>query len=562
MDDPQVDAPQVGDHQEDDPQEDDPQVGDHQEDDPQVDNPQVDNPQVGDQQVGNGAGNPAVQPADLNTRKTTLKNELVTNYIAAKNAEKTRIEQAIINAGGGPAVAPAAASSGGGASKHLNRYMDASGFIMDGINAAVGAGNSVMGFKELYADDGSNNSTSTNTENGSNSSSNDLGSDGGGGNTTGSDSDSTETETEKDKLEKKHKPYKKINNYISLGTSVWGGINNSIAMHTNRKKFSSKNERVRRAGRFGFSSNFFGFLANASKATTAGLNIWGDQDEKHTKRATRWMGAVGSLMGLISAGTTLAGSITDKVSRKRIRNEADLIASSIDTNNADETLTKQNLDQDKNNGNWLNYETNKKHLNSLKAQKIAMKHAAKMNSVRADQNLKGIAGTVGGLASFVGSLTNAIPKFADSGFGKFMKAAGGAITAVTNIAKQHERIDELSTRKKILEKKKEIINEYIGEKMPKLDNDLAPFLRNHPEITNVTNNEKRRIIVARLGADVEIENKKLEADDKEKAFKAINHKRALTIMNAEDNVRQQLFSTLRLDDQASIQDVEAALSGD
>ena len=68
--------------------------------------------------------------------------------------------------------------------------------------------------------------------------------------------------------------------------------------------------------------------------------------------------------------------------------------------------------------------------------------------------------------------------------------------------------------------------------------------------------------MARLGVDLEITDDDLSSTDYDKAFELINHKRALNIMNASDEVKAKIFEALRLKPNATIADVESVLSGE
>ena len=160
------------------------------------------------------------------------------------------------------------------------------------------------------------------------------------------------------------------------------------------------------------------------------------------------------------------------------------------------------------------------------------------------------------------SLFNAIPSWADTGFGQFTKAAGGAIGALTTITKQYERVSDLKAQSAIKKKKESLVNEYIQDKMSKLDKDLEKFRPQHPEIKNITDDEKKRIVIGRLGVNIDIDDKPPGKEDMKNAFDIINHKRALQIMNSEDTVKNSLLDLLYLDRDASLEEIESVLRGD
>ena len=303
-------------------------------------------------------------------------------------------------------------------------------------------------------------------------------------------------------------------------------------------------------------------LANASKITATGLGLFGDQKDTDINRATRWMGFVGSTMGTIGSAFAWSASSADKEYRREITKWTGELANATDKNNKEEKDVKAKLSQNVKNADWNTYKADEKRLNSIKAKKYAMKQASEMNSIRANQSTKGIAGTIGGVASCVGSLFNAIPSWADTGFGQFTKAAGGAIGALTTITKQYERVSDLKAQSAIKKKKESLVNEYIQDKMSKLDKDLEKFRPQHPEIKNITDDEKKRIVIGRLGVNIDIDDKPPGKEDMKNAFDIINHKRALQIMNSEDTVKNSLLDLLYLDRDASLEEIESVLRGD
>ena len=497
--------------------------------------------------------NKAKPPYDPAKKADVLKEELVTNYLHNKSVEKEEREEQLGKKDGEEAGKPSRISK---MAEHVGKAVKITGVANDVVNTCVGVLNSGMGYKGLVqASKNKSESTPDDT----------TPTDTTPTDTTPSDTPADDAAAQDDQKKSKTSADKlKMGTAgVSMLTSLTGGLSNIAGFGlSGLNTLTTKNNRKKWSGIFGMATNTAGLLANASKFTASGLSLFGNQDKKKTAAATGWMGVAGAGAGLLASSINTLGSAVDWNYRRLIVNRTKGLSKNLDYNGKVEKIQKKAVKQAKANRDWEEYKKEKTRMNELKAMKYAMKQASDMNTVKKGQMWKGMAGVVGGIGSLTSSLAAAIPAFGYSTFGQIMKASGGAISALTNIAKQYEKVSDKNADSKLKEKKTDVVNEYLEKKKDKLDAEVKEFYRDHRDFATVTQKEKKRILMARLGVDLEITDDELSSADYDKAFDLINHKRALNIMNSSDEVRAKIFEALRLKENAKIEDVESVLRGD
>ena len=515
------------------------------------------------------------------SRDQAIKTELIDQYVTQKDQEKNRIDAelqrlpALAGGGvGGPAqpnrIGNQPLKNDAADTKLVDTIQKGAGYLTD-LTSLVGVGNTTMKMQELAASDEKpsekeNNDPPKDTPSAP-TTSNPTGDSGTTSESEGDNNTSNRTDnrSDREKLEDKHKGWKTLNNYISLFGYGLSGVNNVLGMYSGSKKLNnSKNSRVRTASKYNIASNAFGLLGNASKFISTGIATWGDLDDTHQDRSNRWMGLLGSVSGTIGSIISARGSFVDREQRNQISQTAKGMAlgNNNDQNNSMEDAEKRRLRDDIRNSDMTGYQQHKTSMNALKAKKYAMQQAAELNQIKADQMRKGVVGSLFGSISSVLGLVNAIPAWRDSAVGGYFAAAGGAASALGTVVKQFERISDKHTDVKMKEKRNDIAKEYLDKKAADVDAAVNTFESNHPNFARLTPKEKRLVAIGRMGIDVDMSLDPNSQQLLDQVFEKVNHKRALNIALSDNNTKTACLTALKLDPDASIQEIEAALRGD
>lgn len=211
---------------------------------------------------------------------------------------------------------------------------------------------------------------------------------------------------------------------------------------------------------------------------------------------------------------------------------------------------------------------------TAKAQKYAMAQATKFHKDM-DTSGKGFINLFGGLSGGLGSIATGIMKMrgtltdptggmislALSGIGGFLKAVNGVVNAKNAI----------SQRKKTGVKKKEIVDEYLNDKMVRIKADargvkdtLLPsqIIALGRQGVNITDIEAKKIAVMRLGVEVPEDETEIGSKVYDKLFEKITEKRAKNILLSEDKEKKKMLAALGLDEDAALEDVVASLKAE
>lgn len=366
--------------------------------------------------------------------------------------------------------------------------------------------------------------------------------------------------SEKDQVKAAAAPLRRINSGINAVSGTWGSINNLIGFGKSMGARKSHNKRVRNGAGLGMLANGLGFFGNASKIVTGGIGVFGDSNDTDQKNASAWVGTAGNAFSTAASITTWVNNYRDRVQRRAlvgdtsdyVRDNAAIVAGTAegDAKNAAQAAIQG--------GDVAGYAANKTALNEIKAKKYAMQQAATMNQFKSRQGPKGAVGSIVGGINTIASLVGAIAPGA--------RLVTGAITGITgalgNLVKQHELASDLMVRDKLREEKMNVVNKYVQDKISKLDNDISDYEGRTGTQLNMTPKEKKRIIIARLGVDLEITDTDPSTSEMESAFDFINHKRALYIMNSSKDEREEMLDALHLDYNATLKDIESVLRGD
>lgn len=411
-------------------------------------------------------------------------------------------------------------------SNAYDNYMKTSGYLMDLAGAFTGSANATANIVEANA----------------------------------SDQKDLLGHSERDNVKAAAAPLRRINSGINAVSGTWGSINNLIGFGKSMGARKSHNKRVRNGAGLGMLANGLGFFGNASKIVTGGIGVFGDSNDTDQKNASAWVGTAGNAFSTAASITTWVNNYRDRVQRRAlvgdtsdyVRDNAAIVAGTAE---GDAKTAAQAAIQG---GDVAGYAANKTALNEIKAKKYAMQQAATMNQFKSRQGPKGAVGSIVGGINTIASFVGAVAPGA--------RLVTGAITGITgalgSLFKQHEMASDLMVRDKLKAEKMNVVNKYVRDKISKLDNDISDYEGRTGTQLNMTPKEKKRIIIARLGVDLEITDTEPSSSEMESAFDFINHKRALYIMNSSKAEREEMLAVLRLDYNATLKDIESVLRGD
>ena len=366
--------------------------------------------------------------------------------------------------------------------------------------------------------------------------------------------------SERDDIKDALTPVRRISGGINAISGVVGGINNiwNFGKSVGAKK--SHNKRVKSGANLGMLASGLGFFGNAAKIVTGGISAFGDHKDSDQKEASAWVGTVGNAFSTAASITTWVNNYRDRAQRKKLVSDTEdyVLDNAQSVSGSEEADTKTAAQAALQRRDLAAYSTNKTALNEIKAKKYAMQQAAAMNKVKSQQGPKGVVGSIVGGINTLASLVGAIAPGA--------RLVTGAITGITNsignVVKQHELISDMNAKDGLKEGKMKVVNGYIRDKMDKLDNEISDYEGRTATPLNMTAKEKKRIIIARLGVNLEITDTEPSSSEMESAFDFINHKRALYIMNSSKAEREEMLAVLRLDNNATLKDIESVLRGD
>lgn len=347
---------------------------------------------------------------------------------------------------------------------------------------------------------------------------------------------------------------------ISGGIGLYTNINNIYNLA--KKRRNSHNKRAIYEMTTSALSSTYGTFGSLGKIASGGITTFGDPKNTNQKAASTALGIFNSMIGTAANISGLVGGYVDQYQRYKLRKKLETqsgIASAID-----EDALKQDVDDSKD-GDRREYLGKKRMLRSLKAKKYALQDAAEFHKIKNNQFRKNWIGSITsslGTASTFFQVFN--PKSSASGF---LKAWTPLMTSLGGFANRLVgHISDQSTGKKIKEKKLDVINRYLINKRNKLrdevDEESDPSKPDHNYFENVDDNTLDRITIARLGVDIPINDDGLGEDELMEGFKALNMKRARNIMEASPKDRETMLSALGLTQDATLNEIASALTGD
>ena len=318
-------------------------------------------------------------------------------------------------------------------------------------------------------------------------------------------------------------------------------------------------------GGAGMAASLTGLLTKAPK---------GSQEAVDAGKAAGGEGIVKGVMDAISGGLDFKAARDERNAHRSISGDADRISgnsSGQDILDAREEIRRAKGTNDKD-----ALKAAKKRRHTAKAKKYAMRQAATIHAARGNESRKGIGALIGGALSGLGSILSGVSNILGGGMiGNVLKYIGAASSGIGFLAKTIGKFvdkKKAGNEKKALETDKHrIVDEYVDEKASRIKTEAEGVKLTDEEkakygitdLSNITLDEAKIIAVMRLGVEIrDTDAYGLSSEGYEEAFKILTEKRAKNILKSEDADKHNMLNALGLSDDATLEDVKAALGGD
>ena len=355
---------------------------------------------------------------------------------------------------------------------------------------------------------------------------------------------------------------KGVDKAASIGSFVNSGAMTLNSLYRTKKNYDKLGKSRKAQKKSQAKKAFWGSVGTsaslAMSTTSKGLKLFGKTDNAKQMNWAKYLDLASAAAGLVGSSLSLAAGKSAHDEHNRIVNASNQWGN--DFNNED-TSREENLSQEakaaKDAGNTDLYEQKVRERNDYKAKKYAMGMAHDFNDIKGKQMVKGGFGFAASLLnagrsamkSFAGS------KFLKSGLGVGLSSAMGGIASLLNaVGKVAEKKSDAKAAEDTKTKKLFYVNKYIQNKTAKLDSNFDGLV--------LTDNEKQRIVIARLGLDIPITDDDLDEGDKLSAFKLLALKRARNILNASDDTKQQMLTALGLSGNPSAEEIAEVMTGE
>ncbi len=362
-----------------------------------------------------------------------------------------------------------------------------------------------------------------------------------------------------------HSGYRKMSAGLAMGSQAINMLQSGLGIAKSVKGTRSKNKRKKKAAYRGIATSALAMLTNASNMVSTGISGFGDPTNiASQKKTSDAFTAISTISNFISAGINLTGAIFDRSSRKDVMKDTAALAVTDDANDTEQKRKKQEMNDTEGKSAYENRLSAEKY-NAYKAKKYAMQQASDFNRLKRHNRIKGVAGALG---SGVTAANNIMKLTA----GNFAKSAGGMLTSgilgavgygLGMAEKYGGKINDKILDKKADSKKKKVIKSYLEKKRQTVREQAENAFKGHPEGygKNLSDNLVDRITIGRLGINVKLSNEDISNDLLLKGFDKLNLKRANNIMKSGE-AKGEMLAALGLEEDASVEEIAAALTGD
>ena len=192
-----------------------------------------------------------------------------------------------------------------------------------------------------------------------------------------------------------------------------------------------------------------------------------------------------------------------------------------------------------------------------------MQQAADFNELYADKKLMGLIGSITTGLTLVSNIVQLIPGIGEIATGVLKALTPFLSSGASVVGKYVEQSWQADKEQEAIEKRRSTLKDYLEEKRPDVEKQAAEAFAGRGDKANLVpeTQESYKIALARLGVDTEIDTNDITGDKVKEGFEALNKKRARYIMESDDHSREEFFSMMRLEDGATLEDVEKALTG-
>lgn len=353
---------------------------------------------------------------------------------------------------------------------------------------------------------------------------------------------------------------------LSAALPLWSFVSSARKANENRKAIGKNKVRTKKRKKAQAWASMIGNISGSAtgllSATSKAVKYWGlsldaektnpdlkltDQEKdvlKDRGEAAKIIGFLGSIGSFVGNTSKMISGIAGRSEHKRIRD-----------------LTAQNYGFQQNQP--LAAHTGNKPGHDFKARNYAMRMAHDFNGIKGNQIVKGGFGFA---QSALGLISSGVKSFANvqSPLGKLALLGTDLIGSVLKYGGRcAEENSDTDAKKEIKTKKLDYINHYIGYKKDRIETAAAfrndPFVNVLLENQPLKDNEKQRIIVGRLGLDVDIVDQPLSDEEKTAAFKFLALRRARNIYNSPN--KATMLGELGLANNASIEEIAKVITG-
>lgn len=206
---------------------------------------------------------------------------------------------------------------------------------------------------------------------------------------------------------------------------------------------------------------------------------------------------------------------------------------------------------------------------TAKAQKYAMAQASKLHKTRSEESTKGLIGLIGGGIGFLGAGLTGLSKILGNTTG-LLGMAGKGLSALAGITKTigglKEFKDGRKEKKKLEQSKHEVVEDYLKNKVIKIKEQATQMELGEGDEAKLgahgrtlSDDEAKRIAIMRLGVDIPDSSDNISDEAYDQAFRKLTEKRANNILKSSGNEKTNMLGALGLDNDATFEDVVAAL---
>lgn len=352
---------------------------------------------------------------------------------------------------------------------------------------------------------------------------------------------------------------------LGYGKALIGSVYKN---YKNRKKIKeSKTVDKKKGARREFWKSIGDTVKNLSGGATSGLKAFGSEESQSL--GGKIIDAFTSAAGSVGSFMSMAAGISAKREHKKIAGSAQSWIDKVKGTSAEKE--KELSKSVKSARGTADYGAKRKERNDFKAKKYAMSMARDFNKIKGDQMVKGGFGFATSLLGTAKKgMAFASKSFLSSEVGTGLKMGMDALSSV--LGKIGEAVEKKSDDKAAKANKDtqlKHIDDYITSRSSKLDvgedvifKGIAEDEKENYGKGELTDNEKARIVIARLGVDVEITDEALTDEEKMAAFKLLAMKRAKNILNASPDTKKAMLRSLGLGESATAEDVVASMIGE